>query len=324
MKNILVTGANGLLGTNTIKELIAHGYYVKGFLRDINKFSGELHKNLELLEGDIKNTNHLNKALFNCEYVVHAAAITDQNLLKYESYYDINVQGVINVTEAAIHNKVKKLIYISTANVFGYGSLEDLGDETCKIKYPYDKLYYSKSKKEAHEYLLTKLNEIEVVILNPTFMIGGYDSKPSSGRIILMGLQNRFVLCPTGGKNFVCVGDVAQGIIKAISKGRNGEAYLLANENLSFYEFFKLLRANSDNKFKIIKLPESLLFLLGQFGHIIRKLGFKTYLSLENMKAVTVNNYYTNEKAKSKLMLNFKPIEFGIKEAVIWFKNTTK
>mgnify|MGYP000736771473 CR=1 FL=1 len=88
MKNILVTGANGFLGSNTINELLIHGYYVKGFLRDSNKYYGEVSKNLELIEGDIKNVNDLNTALFNCDCVIHTAAITDQNLLNYDDYYE--------------------------------------------------------------------------------------------------------------------------------------------------------------------------------------------------------------------------------------------
>jgi len=319
MKNILVTGANGFLGSNTINELLIHGYYVKGFLRDSNKYYGEVSNNLELIEGDIKNVNDLNTALFNCDCVIHTAAITDQNLLNYDDYYEVNVKGVINVTKAAIKNKVNRIIYVSTANEFGYGSLENLGDETREMSYPFNKLFYSKSKKAAHDFLLTKLSQIEVIIVNPTFMIGAYDTKPSSGKIVLMGLRNRFVICPSGGKNFVWVKDVSIGIINAMKNGINGEAYLLANENLNFYDFFNLLRENTENNFKIIRLPNSLLMLLGQTGSILRKFGVRTNFSMESMKALSVNNYYSNEKAKRELRIDFQPIEYGIKEAVSWF-----
>jgi len=237
-KKILVTGANGLLGFNTIIKLLSEDYYVKGFLRNRNKFTGVQDKRLELIEGDLQDIEKLESALEDCYCVIHSAAITDQNILDYNDYYNVKVKGVINVTNAAIKNRVKRIIYVSTANEFGYGNLECLGNETSEMRYPYNKFFYSKSKKVAHDFLKTKLNQIEVVIVNPTFMIGAYDSKPSSGRIVLMGLKNRIIFCPPGGKNFVCVDDVSKGIINAIKKGRNGEVYLLANQNLNFYDFF--------------------------------------------------------------------------------------
>ena len=321
MKNILVTGANGLLGLNTIIELIAQGYCVKGYLRDSRKITHEIKGSLELVEGDIRDIQKLNSALRGCDCVIHTAAITDQNLLDYEHYYDVNVKGVMNITNAAIENKVKRIIYVGSANEFGYGNLDDLGDETREIKYPFNKSYYARSKKEAHDFILTKMKEIEVVVINPTFMIGAHDSKPSSGKLVLLGLRNRFVLCPPGGKNFICVKDVAKGIIKAINYGNNGEAYLLANENLTYHDFFKTLKKESDRNFIIIKVPNIMLQFAGLFGNMLRSIRVKTNFSSENMSAVCINSYYSNKKARTELGLEFSPITKGLKESVMWFRN---
>lgn len=321
MKNILVTGANGLLGLNTIIELIAQGYCVKGYLRDSRKITHEIKGSLELVEGDIRDIQKLNSALRGCDCVIHTAAITDQNLLDYEHYYDVNVKGVMNITNAAIENKVKRIIYVGSANEFGYGNLDDLGDETREIKYPFNKSYYARSKKEAHDFILTKMKEIEVVVINPTFMIGAHDSKPSSGKLVLLGLRKRFVLCPPGGKNFICVKDVAKGIIKAINYGNNGEAYLLANENLTYHDFFKTLKKESDRNFIIIKVPNIMLQFAGLFGNMLRSIRVKTNFSSENMSAVCINSYYSNKKAKTELGLEFSPITKGLKESVMWFRN---
>ena len=321
MKNILVTGANGLLGLNTIIELIAQGYCVKGYLRDSRKITHEIKGSLELVEGDIRDIQKLNSALRGCDCVIHTAAITDQNLLDYEHYYDVNVKGVMNITNAAIENKVKRIIYVGSANEFGYGNLDDLGDETREIKYPFNKSYYARSKKEAHDFILTKMKEIEVVVINPTFMIGAHDSKPSSGKLVLLGLRKRFVLCPPGGKNFICVKDVAKGIIKAINYGNNGEAYLLANENLTYHDFFKTLKKESDRNFIIIKVPNIMLQFAGLFGNMLRSIRVKTNFSSENMSAVCINSYYSNKKARTELGLEFSPITKGLKESVMWFRN---
>jgi len=83
---IFVTGANCLLGVNTILELLNQGHRVKGFLRDKNKFIDYKHHNLELLEGDILDKNQLFNSTSDCQSVIHIAAPTDPQLSKYSEF----------------------------------------------------------------------------------------------------------------------------------------------------------------------------------------------------------------------------------------------
>ena len=321
---VFVTGANSLLGVNTILELLNQGYQVKGFLRDKRKFINYKHNNLELIEGDILDRNSFHNSLFDCNYIIHVAAATDPMLSKYSDFEKVNVKGTKNITEAAIQNNLKRFIYVGTSNYFGYGTLDSLGDESKQTMHPFINAYYAKSKNVAQDFVLTKTNEIEVVVVNPSFMIGAYDSKPSSGRLVLIGLKNQIIFCPPGGKNFVCVKDVSKGILSALKNGVNGESYLLSNENMSYKSFFKLLQDQTNSKTKILQLPKEVFLLLGYFGSGFRFLGFKTQFSLDNMKALCVKNYYSNSKAKEQLGISFSPIEDGLLEAVNWFKNNNK
>lgn len=318
-ERVFVTGANGLLGTNTIIELLNEGYYVTGFLRNKISYVGNQHENLELIEGNFLRRNDINRALVNCKYVIHTAAITDPKLIRYNKYEEVNVQGTKNIIEIAIKNNVERVVFVSTATVFGFGTLNSLGNESKPIKYPFNKSLYTKSKKEAQDYVLTKKDEIDIVVVNPSFIIGTYDSKPSSGKIIQMALQNKIVICPPGGKNFVCVKDVSKGIIKVLKKGVNGEAYLLTSQNMTFKNFFKLIRKRTKSKFIILQMPEFIFLLLGYIGSLFRYFGFKTHFSIENMITICLTTYYSNNKSKSHLGLTFYPIENAIDEAVDWF-----
>ncbi|MFG6686300.1 NAD-dependent epimerase/dehydratase family protein [Mariniflexile sp. HNIBRBA6329] len=316
---VLVTGANGLLGVNTIMELLSQGYSVKGLLRDKKKFPAFEHENLELIEGDIMDYKCLCSSMGNIKYVVHIAATTSQSVLNYEDYRKVNFEGTKNTIEAAIINNVQRFIYVSTASAIGFGSLDNLGSESHKIRDPFDKSFYAISKLEAQEYIAKQKHRIEVVTVNPTFLIGAYDSKPTSGKIVLMGLRKRLVFCPPGGRNFVGVKDVSKGIIKALEKGKNGQLYLLANENLTFKQFFQLLRTITNGKYLILELPKPVLLTIGYFGNMLRWLKIRTSLSMENMKAICSNNYYSNNKAKTELRIAFNPIGEAINEAVKWF-----
>lgn len=321
---VLVTGANGLLATNTIIELLDRGYLVTGLIRNKSKFVSFKHKNLELCEGDITNVSDVEKAMANCDIVIHAAANTNQNLLKLSDYHNVNVGATKNILSGCLKNKVKKYIFVSTANTFGFGSKSDLGNESKEIKYPFSNSNYALSKLEAQNLLFKASKEIDIVVVNPTFMLGAYDSKPSSGRIIVMGLKKYLLFYPPGGKNFIHVKDAARGVVNAIDLGKNGESYLLAHENLSYKEFFKKVNSSSKKKPIMIKLPKPLLLFLGTIGDLIRKAGIKTDLSKTNMKILCVENFYSNKKAQKELKLTCMSVDNAIDDAIEWFKTNGK
>ena len=108
---VFVTGANSLLATNTIVELLSQGFKVLGLLRNIEKYIGPKHKNLSLIEGDILNDYDLDKALIDCQYAIHIASLTDQNRLNYSDYEVVNVFGAKKVITACVRNNIKKDIF---------------------------------------------------------------------------------------------------------------------------------------------------------------------------------------------------------------------
>ncbi|MBD0832456.1 NAD-dependent epimerase/dehydratase family protein [Aestuariibaculum sediminum] len=318
---VLVTGANGLLGTNTIIELLKQGYQVIGLVRNSDNYIGEYHKNLTLEEGDILDLHSLEKALMGCTYVIHTASISSPKISKYKTFEEINVHGTKNLIDAALKQKVKKVIYIGTANIFGFGTLENLGHEHNPIKSPFTKSFYSQSKLKAQELALSKSSAMEVVSINPAFMIGGYDSKPSSGVIVLRGLNKRIIFYPPGGKSFVCVTDVVQAIINSFDLGQSGEAYIVTNENLTFKAFYQMLNRKQKRKATLIKIPKYILLLAGLFGDGLNRMGLVTSFTSNNLRLLCINSYYSNEKTKLHLRVNFTPLEEGLEDAISWFES---
>lgn len=318
---VLVTGANGLLATNTIIVLLSRGYRVRGLIRDTGKFMMPHQNNLELVLGDITDLASLEGAVSGCDYIIHCAATTDQRLLRYDDYYQINVQGTENVVQMAIKHQVKKIVYVGTANTFGYGTMAAPGDERQPPKAPFSNAWYAKSKLEGQQRIVDMAEKIAVTIVSPTFMIGPYDGKPSSGAIIQMGYGKKVVFHPPGGKNFVNAADAAAGVVDALEKGGSKEAYLLAGENLSYREFFNKLRMQTGQRTLLVTVPGPLLRAAGYLGDLLRLLGVRTALSSVNMSILCVNNYYTNKKARAELGTPFRPIETGMATAIAWFKD---
>jgi dihydroflavonol-4-reductase len=318
MKRVFVTGANSLLGTNLIHLLLSNGYFVKGLVRNITKYKGYLSPHLQLITGGL--FDDYTKILADVDYVVHTAAITCQSLVNYNDYLKVNRNSTIQLFHAAIKCKVKKFVFVSSANTIGHGSSISPGNESCVVGKPYRDSLYARSKKETEENLLSLSAEMETIIVNPSFMLGAFDTKPSSGRIILMGWKKKIIFYPPGGKNFVHVKDVALGIVRSLESGRNGEKYLLVNENLSYREFFEKLNSVAYQNPLMIMVPRLLLTGIGIFGELLRKSGIETSLSWVNMRILCTSNFYSNTKSVTELGMNYMPIEDAIADALCYFK----
>ena len=318
MKTVFVTGVNGLLGTNLTLMLLKQGYFVKGLIRDRRRYKGVHNPGLQLIEGDL--FDDLSKVLSNVDYVVHVAAVTGQNLPSFKDYWSINCNATTQLFHTAAKCKVKRFVFVSTANTLGNGLIGNPGNEDSPIGEPFSASYYAQSKKIAENHLLRHTQEMESIIINPTFMLGAFDTKPSSGKIILMGWRKRVIFYPPGGKNFVHVEDVAQGIINAIEKGKNGQKYLMANENLSYKDFFNKLNKIANQKPVMVKIPKTLLTSIGLIGELLRHLRIKTNLSSVNMKILCTNIYYSNNKSVAELGIKYRPVDDAIEDAINYFR----
>ncbi|PTT27530.1 dihydroflavonol 4-reductase [Chryseobacterium sp. HMWF028] len=317
MKKVCITGATGLLGTNVIIKLLQNGYSVTALVRKKSSWLGEENENLKLVETDL--SSDISAYLINIDCIIHIAAETRQNLINYDEYRKVNYETVVNLFTHAELMGIKRFLFVSTANTLGFGNTTFWGSEKVPQIYPFTHSFYAQSKLAAEDYLLKNRKNTDVIIVNPTFMIGAYDSKPSSGKIIFWAWKKKLVFYPKGGKNFVHAEDAANGILKAIENGRTGEKYLLANENLSYREFFKKVNRISDQNPIMIAIPNRVLSFLGWIGDSLRKLKIKTNLSTSNMKALQICNYYSNRKSVEELGIQYQPIDKAIEDAVQYF-----
>lgn len=322
MKKVFVTGITGLLGTNVVIKLLKDGYFVIALVRQKSRYNGQEDENLKLIEGDLSTdiSSHLKEV----DFVIHIAAETSQDQLTYAAYKKTNYDAVVHLFTQSVESGIKRFLFVSTANTMGYGNLKEPGNEKSSQKYPFTKSFYAQSKREAENYLLQNNKMTDVIILNPTFMIGPHDRKPSSGKIIFWAWKKKLVFYPSGGKNFVHVEDAAIGIVNAIEKGKNGEKYLLANENIKYKDFFKKVNVQTNQKPLLLPLPDFALILLGIMGTLLRFLTIKTSLNHPNMKALRIDNYYTNQKSINDLEIRYQPIDKAIGDAIDFFENKDK
>ena len=322
---VFLTGGTGLLGANLARELLQRGYKVTALVRSDSDVSTLEGLELTLFEGDLLHSDTLQTGMEGCTYVIHAAANTDVWPVYSQAQWDTNVIGTQHMIQAAQKAGIKRFIHVSTANAFGFGSKEQPGTEESPFLSGKYKLGYIDSKYAAQQVVekAVKEQKFPAVIVNPTFMIGPYDSKPSSGAMVKGIMDEGVPGFPAGGKNFVAVKDVATATVNALEMGRIGESYILGNENLSFKEAFQLMAELAKVKPPNIPLPPFATKVYGRIGSAIGTLSGKApKVSFPAARIACDRHYFDPSKARKELALPATPIREAIAEAVEWFRQS--
>jgi dihydroflavonol-4-reductase len=226
------------------------------------------------------------------------------------------------VINAVKHHNLGRLVYISTVNVFGNGTKDEPGNEESPFTYQKNNSCYIHSKYQAHQRVKQEAeqNGLPAISLCPSFMLGAYDSKPSSGQIILYALKNRVNFAPPGGKNFVHVRDVAIAAVNALKKGSIGASYIVGGENLSYTAFFDLVQEVSGYPIYQINVPSWALVGAGAVGEYFQRMfGANSQLTSSNTSLLCTMHYYSSLKAQRELDFPQTPLKIAIKDALDWF-----
>jgi len=315
-----VTGANGLLGHHVVMELLNRQHTVHIIVRSRQRIYFDI-SSTKVFEGNFTDYTCLSGAAQGCDAIIHIAAVTAVDFIRLEDYRAINVAGVATIIQVANELDITRMVYISSANTVGFGNEQRAGDERLTIQFPFTESFYAQSKAEAEQLMIeaSRKPDQHVVIINPSFMLGAYDTKPGSGKLLLMGYKQSLMFIPKGGKNFVPVHDVAIAACNALTLGRNGERYLASGTNLSFKEYYTLQKQVGNYRQHIIELPGFLLLLMGIAGDFIRRLGIRTGLCTMNLRQLMIREYYSNHKAVTELNLPQSDIKTAVSEAIDWF-----
>ena len=323
MEKILVTGADGFLGNNVIRELLKRGYNVKGFLHLDHHTEATDELGIEQFHGDLLNESDVIKASFDCDFIVHTAASTSIWPARSALVRKVNIEGTRNIITASLQPHVKRLVYVGTASSFGFGTKENLGNETTPFISDKYSLDYIDSKKEAQDIVLKAVQnqDLQAIIVNPTFMLGPNDTKPSSGALLLALYERKIPGYTSGGRNFVHIKDAAMAIANALTQGRIGQCYILGNENLTYKEFYTLVGTALNVKPPGLYIPKPFILLFGLIMQTIARItGKSAEISLPVAKISTDSHFFSSQKAIDELGLPQTPMALAIEEAFAWFK----
>lgn len=256
-QKILISGVNGFVGKALAAYLHEHGYNISGLGRSQSNCD---YTDFHTID-DICDLSEVNEAFTNVDYVVHLAAKAhnfDKHPQAKQEYYKTNVEGTIAITKAAIKNKVKKIIFISSVKASGertYGSNKLDEEQTCSPEDDYGK---SKLMAEKQIETLCKNLSLDYVILRPPLV---YGPMIKGNFASLINLVKKLPILPLGGiknlRSFIGLRNLCSAIHVAIlsDNAKNKVYFVSDNKPVSTSDLLLCIAKIFNPNLKLISLP---------------------------------------------------------------------
>lgn len=319
---VLITGANGLIGSKLAMRLAESGTVVHALCRSKQKLKEIEHPNIKVKIGDITDNYAVADAMEGCSEVYHLAAYTNVWHKDKDHYYRINVTATKRLIEIAKLQGVRSIVVTSTAGVMGYSMLGNPVDES--VNQPKELLTtYDKSKFVMEQYIINELDDsVRIVIVNPSRIYGPGLLKKSNSvtGMIIKYLKGKWFFLPGNGEsigNYAYIDDVVEGHILAMIKGRHKERYILGGENLSYIELFKKVSNIAGYKHKLYKFPLRLMLIVSGILLIWANLtGTQPLIIPDWVRKYNHNWILSVKKAQRELNYNITSYEDGVRSII--------
>ncbi|MBD2667210.1 3-beta hydroxysteroid dehydrogenase/isomerase [Richelia sinica FACHB-800] len=316
-----VTGGTGFIGSHVVRLLLQEGYAVTALVRPTSSLDNLRGLSIDIVKGNL-NDPKLWESMADCKYLFHVAAHYSLWQKDRDLLYLHNVEGTKNVLAAAQKAGIERTVYTSSVAAIGVGPNGQVVDESHQS--PVEKLVgdYKKSKFLAEQIAIAAANQgQDIVIVNPSSPIGPLDIKPTpTGDIILRFLRRQMPAYMDTGLNFIDVRDVAKGHLLALQKGKTGDRYILAHQNLTLQQLLQQLSQITNIPAPQISVPAWLPLSVAWFEEkILAPVGKSPTVPLDGVRMATQPMYYDATKAIRELGLPQSPLNVALKDAVDWF-----
>jgi dihydroflavonol-4-reductase len=314
----LITGATGLVGNNVVRLLVERGERVRVLVRNpADKALAGLP--LDIAAGDVCDTAAVRRAAEGVDRIIHSAGRVHLGWTGLELHQSVNVEGTRNVAQAAKEAGVR-MVHVSSVDALGLGSRDRPADEECppegSVLCP-----YVVTKRQA-EQVVAKLasDGLDSVIVNPVYMFGPWDWKPSSGRMVLQIARGMALLAPPGGNDFADVRDVATGILTAAERGQRGRRYILGGEPLSYLEAWRMIAQITGVRGPWRKMLLPGLFVASRIGDLLTRVrGVESDVNSAAVAMARLEHHYSYARAAAELDYHPRPAHKAIEAAWKWF-----
>jgi dihydroflavonol-4-reductase len=316
---VLVTGSTGLVGNNLVRSLLDQGHQARVLVRSSSDPLPLEGLPVECFAGDVRDRASVRAACQGVQAVLHAAAAIHLGWTRLADVREINVGGTRHIAESARETGIR-MVHVSTVDTLGLGSPAAPADEDTPTggKVP---CTYVVTKRESDEVVEEFVSSgLDAVTVHPGFMLGPWDWKPSSGRMLLTVARQFTPVAPTGGCSLCDVRDVADGILAAWQRGRCGRHYILAGHNMRYIKAWRLFADVAEGSGPWFCAGPLMRIIGGRFGDLRARLtGREPDLNSAAVAMSSQYHYYRSHRAERELGYHIRPARETVQDAWRWF-----
>jgi farnesol dehydrogenase len=314
---ILLTGATGYLGSQIARELIAQRRPFRILGRDPSRLAfNPVEVGVDVVTGDLRDPSAVRQAVRGVEAIIHTAALVKTWVPDRRHFWQTNVQGLTDLLREAAEAGVRRIVYTSSFIALGPSSDVKAGEEL-RHRSPYAN-DYEETKAQALVWLRNQKGQFPVVTLLPGVIYGPGPKTEANlvGGMIEQYLAGKFPGLLGSGEqrwSFAYNGDVVAAHLAALDRGVPGEEYLLAGDNRSLNDFFRLLTELSGVHHRVLHLPFWAGKLMGEIELMRAKLtGLPPQVTPGVVEIFKHDWVYSGEKAVRQLGYHVTPLEEGL------------
>jgi dihydroflavonol-4-reductase len=313
---ILITGANGLIGSQLVIKLLQENLSVRILLRasaDTSLIESQKQK-IQISEGNILDIPSLENALIGIDTIIHCAATVSFAEKANENMFQTNVEGTKNVVNIALKKNIR-LIYLSSVAAIGRDPKSNIINENTQWVNSELNSFYAQTKYLAELEVWRGIEEgLNAVMLNPSVVLGPGNWNKSSTKIF-KNIFDGMLVFPTGSTNVVDVRDVADAVSIILASSIRSERYIISGHHLSYENFFKQISISFGKKPPYIKVNKNTsLFIYFLLKPILGFYFHNKFINKETISITSSHFLYENEKFGIKFNFSYRSLD----ETIPW------
>ena len=310
-----------MVGSHLLDALIAQSDEVVALVRTNSAVRKVRTAGATGVIGNVTKPYDLAEAMWGCDTVFHVAGVNQGCPRKTARMEAVNIQGAVNIVEAAATAGVKRVVLTSSVASIGEES-GTIGTEQTIHGGSYVSAY-ARSKHLGEQAAMRAAvdNDIELVVVNPA-SVQGPGRATGSAELLLRAMRSKRPWLVDVAVSIVDTEDCTNGHILAATNGKAGERYILSGATISVREIVKILSGLTDAPIRPHWLSEGVVSLLGMpLSRFAFTVGRSTSICPDLVRSLLHGHRYDNSKSRSELGLEYTPIEDTFARTIAWFRS---
>jgi len=317
-----VTGGTGLFGNTILRQLTERGVSAISLVR--NDPAAEVFDGIdtELIKGNVLDPDLIDDAVSRSDVVIHSAGLIHLGWTRLDESMRINRDAVKVIADACIRHD-RRFILVGSVNTLATGTLDSPSDESTPITDQNDQtpcVYVVSKRAGVEEFRRRLASGLKGFVIHPGYLLGPWDWKPSSGRMVVEIANKPVWFYALGGCSVCDARDVAATTIRTIESGRDdGREYVLAGENMSYKTLWTEMALRLGRPTPRFAIGRFNRFLGSLIGDLKPRLGGREGdINSASIQMSELLHYHDSTRARKELNYTNRPISETLDESIQW------